>query len=281
MKLFTPLMVSSVLFASSFANAGIVVDYKGTASDSDSIFVNSLMTSSLVNQTSFIDGQGTGLDGDQGVYFAETFDNVMGCGISLSGLNVTNDAGNLIYNNVSHGSGANPSDQENAPANTCFAATSPSGQVEGLSTWDFSGLQSTAASKLNVESSDAKVNYLGFLWGSIDDYNNFEFFDGNKSVLSIKGSDLINERYPNGGYQNGDDTDYVNLYFDEEASFTSFKLTSTGVAGEIDNIVVGFGSTVAQEEIRTANEVSEPSTLAMSALALLSLSFMRRRKSAK
>ncbi|RYD31840.1 MAG: VPDSG-CTERM sorting domain-containing protein [Verrucomicrobiaceae bacterium] len=73
--------------------------------------------------------------------------------------------------------------------------------------------------------------YFGLLWGSVDDGNLLEFFNGNALVFSVDGATV-------GGSINGDQgvngTLYVNI--NDLPSFTSVKATSPSFAFEFDNV---------------------------------------------
>jgi len=102
-------------------------------------------------------------------------------------------------------------------------------------------------------------NYLGLLWGSVDNYNTLSFFDANNnSVGSIRGSairELAEDRNPTG-------TLYVNIV--STLSFTRVVASSTSNSFEFDN--VAFAS------------VPEPSSLAMCGVAgLIGLAVAKKR----
>ncbi len=108
-----------------------------------------------------------------------------------------------------------------------------------------------------------KINYLGFYWGSIDSYNNFEFFDtaaGTSQVL--EGTTLLAESGGTPGSRTSPNSNlYINIAFTGFA-FDKFTVTSTGVAGEFDNIVVG---------LTDRQSIPEPSSIALLWLSLLAL----------
>jgi hypothetical protein len=78
-----------------------------------------------------------------------------------------------------------------------------------------------------------KFNYFGIYWGSIDLYNNIDFFDGTTLVGTVTGSEVGN---PANGSWTGDNANkYVNI---TGIIFDSFVLNTTGIAFEVDNIAV-------------------------------------------
>jgi hypothetical protein len=82
------------------------------------------------------------------------------------------------------------------------------------------------------------LSYLGLLWGSVDDYNTIEFFNGMTSVGSFTGIDVL--ALPNGN-QGVNGSVYVN-FNDLEGAFTKVVLTSSTNAFEIDNVAINsFG----------------------------------------
>lgn len=150
-----------------------------------------------------------------------------------------------------------------APANdqTCFGFTPAGGGA--LPSWteiDYSGFLTGGVS----------IDYFGFYWGSVDTYNSFEFYSGDELVASVSGTSLLNELGGTSGDRAGDGSNaYVNLFFDSNESFDRFRVVSSGVAGEFDNVVIGLDN---------RQQISEPGTLAVLALGLFGLVRSRRRK---
>ena len=93
--------------------------------------------------------------------------------------------------------------------------------------------------------------YMGLLWGSVDNYNNLEFFNGNTPVGIVNGTQVWAAANGDQG-QNG--TFYVNITSDRP--FTSVVASSaTQYAFEFDNVAF--------------NAVPEPTTVLAGALLLL------------
>ncbi len=74
------------------------------------------------------------------------------------------------------------------------------------------------------------------------------------------------------GVNSGNQTDprsnrYVNIAFGPTEFFTKVVVTSTGVAGEFDNIVIGL-----------SNKVSAPASLGILGLGLIGIAAMPRRR---
>jgi len=111
----------------------------------------------------------------------------------------------------------------------------------------------------------APTTYLGFLWGSVDTYNNLQFFLGNSlvPVETYSGALLASET---GAIADGQNSYYVN--FNTTSLFHRVVGTSTlQFAFEIDNA-----------SINSINAVPEPSTMiaAASGIVLLGASGLRR-----
>ena len=118
------------------------------------------------------------------------------------------------------------------------------------------------------------ISYIGIYYGSIDAYNNLVFYNGNTKAFSILGTDVIT------GMGGGADSEgnwtspisnvYVNIAFDpNDTPFTSFGFSTTGIAFEGDNIVVG---------ITTPSPVPEPATMLLFGTGLIGLAGIGRRK---
>lgn len=119
-----------------------------------------------------------------------------------------------------------------------------------------------------------KIDYLGLLYGSIDDYNDLVFYDGANVIQTVTGLSLLNLTQ---GCKTGDQTAacsnlYVNLAFGLTEQFTSFEFVTRGVAFEVDNIVAGLSN---------RNVVPEPGSMALIGLGLVGMAAVRRRKQAK
>jgi hypothetical protein len=79
-------------------------------------------------------------------------------------------------------------------------------------------------------------NYLGFFWGSIDNYNTVTFFNGGDTVAEFTGDDVINPDNLTGNQTASETNKYVNFFLDR--SFDRVRLTSTSYAFELDNLAV-------------------------------------------
>jgi len=85
-------------------------------------------------------------------------------------------------------------------------------------------------------------DYFGIFWGSVDSYNELEFYNGTNLVAGFTGSQAINPSAANGNQTAPGTNLYVNFYFDIGEEFDSFVMSSTGMAFEADNIAVGTAS---------------------------------------
>lgn len=269
--------LATLLLGATFAsNASLIsVTFGGvTAQD------NSGLTSQFIDPNQAASGQG--IFGFKG-YFIETFDSttaMAGFGVGTSVFNHPTDNAGCAINSTAAGVtiGGTGSFEVRAnsvngvaaaPANdeTCFAYTPAQGGAFGTVELNYASLLGNVSSQLG---STVGINYFGFYWGSVDDYNDFSFFSGDTEIGTLTGAFLLGELGGNTGNQTSDLTNvYVNVAFVTGASFDKVVINSTGVAGEIDNIVVGFDTPV---------PVAAPSTLAISGLALLGLAGLRRRK---
>jgi hypothetical protein len=143
------------------------------------------------------------------------------------------------------------------------AGVTPS-QVLASVTIDYAGLVSTLTG-------GAYLNYFGLYYGSIDAYNMIEFFDEAGALVDVVyGQDIIDLCAPAcaSGSQTAEGTNqYVNLLLDDGETFKSLRLSTWGVAVEVDNLAVGVG----------VRAVPEPASLALVGLGLLAFGATRRR----
>lgn len=105
-------------------------------------------------------------------------------------------------------------------------------------------------------------NYLGLFWGSIDNYNGVQFFDGATLVGGVTGAQVIAAGTAFGNQTAPGSNRYVNLYLGD-LSFTSVKFLSSSMAFEIDNLAYA--------------RVPEPGTLALLGLGLIAIGITRRK----
>lgn len=153
-----------------------------------------------------------------------------------------------------------------APANdgTCYGfGPQPQGGIPASVKVDFSPILLPGV----------KVNYLGIYYGSIDDYNNIDFYSGNDLLATLTGQNILDALGGTSGNQTGTGSNvYVNLAFGPDEAFTAFEFHTTGVAFEMDNVVVGLTS---------RQQVPEPASVALVGLALAGLGIVRRRSSTR
>jgi len=120
-------------------------------------------------------------------------------------------------------------------------------------------------------SGNALIDYFGFYSGSVDNYNDFEFFDSSTGTSQkLCGTDLLAQFNESPG--NRDDPSantYFNITLSNDFAFDKVKVSSDGRAGEFDNIVNGL----------TTRAVPEPTSLAIFGLGLIAMSLSRGKRS--
>lgn len=107
----------------------------------------------------------------------------------------------------------------------------------------------------------ALQQYMGLLWGSVDSYNNLQFFNGLVSVGIVTGNDIALA----GGDQGINGTYYANIV--STLPFDRVVASSTTYAFEFDN--VAYNPT-------PPTRVPEPLSLGLLGLGILGLGFARR-----
>ena len=238
---------------------------------------NSGLTSSFISADNLITDISAG-------YFVETFDTATaipafavptntnynvagadtGCGIN-SPLAITQSNPGVL--NVRAGSQAGAAA---APANddTCYGYTTPVGNGLSYVEIDYTAFLASIGG-LDASLAGSSINYLGFYWGSVDTFNSFEFYSDNTLVKTISGTELLNELGGDSGDQASDTSNvYVNIDFSFSEAFNKFRVITSGIAGEFDNIVVGLD----QRPVT----VPAPTGLALLGLGLLGLGLRKR-----
>jgi hypothetical protein len=105
--------------------------------------------------------------------------------------------------------------------------------------------------------------YLGLLWGSVDNYNTLSFYDGVSLVGSITGTDVWAAA---NGDQGMNGTFYVNIISDLD--FDSVIASSTNYAFEFDNVAFNSAAFI--------RNIPEPASFALFCTGLVALAGLGR-----
>jgi hypothetical protein len=187
-----------------------------------------------------------------------------------------------IYSGTSINTGPVPSNYGTLPpllggvafSGGAFIANNAPGTAAGISATpagDTTNYMSIMGGQYETLTFSGNRNSFGLYWGSIDAYNEIQFFSGNSLVATYFGNTL-NAVPPVGS--NGDQFLLAtNAYIMFSGlSFDKVKLSSSGNSFEFDNVFAGSQSRV--------GAVPEPSTWAMMILGFAGIGFMAyRRKS--
>lgn len=182
-----------------------------------------------------------------------------GCSVNSYGtVGITPGGGGFGVQQGSTSSGAAP-----AGDSTCFGfGPQTGGTLPATVKIDYTALLTAGV----------KVSYLGLYYGSIDTYNDISIYDGESLIRTITGTEVLAAGGGTSGNQTAPGSNvYVNFAFAPGEAFTAFEFHTTGVAFEVDNIVVGTTD-------RT-NNVPEPGSVALLSAALLGFVATRRRRS--
>jgi len=267
---------SSKKFVSTAALLAIVVSSQASAA-TISFGGQAATDGSGLTSSNVIDPSHVINDGSNG-FFVETFDTATGvdgagagdtqynaAGAAGTGCAVNGTGSGIMVTSSVGGLGVRNDDVVNgaaSPANddTCYGHTPAiGGQLPASVTIDYSAFLASQG--------DVGITYIGFYWGSIDEYNDFSFYSGGTLIETISGDDLTTAA--NAGNQTDPNTNlYVNIDFSFADAFDRVVISSTGIAGEFDNIVVGLAN----------RPVPAPAGLAFLGLGLLGLSFSRKFK---
>jgi hypothetical protein len=162
-------------------------------------------------------------------------------------------------------------------AGTGIVAQNAAGTADGISATplnDVTPYMSVLANQSETLNFSGNKTSFGLYWGSIDSYNEIQFFSGSNLVASYYG-DTLNAQPPVGS--NGDQTSlntnaYIQFAF-SGGTFNSVMLSSSQNSFESDNISFGPNSRV--------GSVPEPSTWATLILGFTGVGFMSYRRKTK
>ncbi len=265
------------------ANAGIIVNFGGQAATDGSGITSSLVNANNIQDastglfietfdlaTSITDINGIipgGLGAaDDGFNFDATAD-AAGCGVNTLG------APGISFSETGGGFGVAIGNIDNVAAQpgngggaiedtTCYGFTPKTGS-SGTVTIDYTGFLGLLGGPL--------IDYFGFYWGSVDDYNDFTFIDTSTGDSeTILGTTLLALQGGVSGNQSDPGSNaYVNITFDGGFAFDKVVVNSTGIAGEFDNVVTGLNN---------RPNVPEPASLAIFGLGLIGIALKRRNR---
>jgi hypothetical protein len=109
----------------------------------------------------------------------------------------------------------------------------------------------------------SNYNYFGLYWGSIDDYNWLEFYNGDTLLARVTGLDVIQAGTALGDQVAAGANRYVNFEF----------LDNT-----FDSIVFGTSNFAFESDNHALATVPEPGTFALMGAGLAAFGFMRKRR---
>jgi hypothetical protein len=115
---------------------------------------------------------------------------------------------------------------------------------------------------------------FGLYWGSIDNYNEIQFFSGS-NITQFFGNTL-NAQPAVGATGNQTDLSSNAYIMFTDLTFDKVVLSSSGNSFEFDNVQVGGG-----ERLNQIGSVPEPSSWAMMVLGFASVGFMTYRRKSK
>lgn len=162
-----------------------------------------------------------------------------------------------------------------APAGdtTCYGYLTNNGSGVATAVFDYTPM---LAFFDNMYSDQAPfgITYLGFYWGSVDTYNSFKFYSGEQLVSSITGEELLTALQGSAGdRESASSNTYVNIDFSLQEQFDKLVITTSGIAGEFDNLVVGItGQPIGQVS------VPAPSAILLFALGMVGIGYTRAKR---
>jgi hypothetical protein len=109
--------------------------------------------------------------------------------------------------------------------------------------------------------------YLGLLWGSVDDYNKLSFYNGNTLLFSFTGLDV--DAGANGN-QGAGGTFYVNI--NSDVAFNKVVASSTAYGFELDNVALAIHPLA-------VSPIPEPEAYSLLMAGLVLIGAMVRRRS--
>ena len=115
-----------------------------------------------------------------------------------------------------------------------------------------------------VDFGGGSYDYLGLMWGSMDNYNKIYFLSGGVDgsvVGTITGSDVSRDS-ASGGQEDWENNAYVNIF--STVAFDAIRIESTSYAFELDNLAVGV--------------IPAPGAILLGSIGVALVGWMRRRR---
>ncbi len=207
--------------------------------------------------------------------FMETFDLPGGgCGLNAPASSVSGGPWGIVTGTVSGAYAAPAGDSScyayapsSAGAGQYPGSSLPSGTAPGV----LSLVHINYAPLVSTLPAGTYLNYFGLYYGSIDTFNQLDFYSGNTLVATVTGASILaacGSSCKSGDQHSADTNAFVNLYFTKDVEFTRLDFQSSGIAVEVDNLTVAYA-------------VPEPGTMALMGAGVAAIAFLVRRRASR